>query len=340
MARGRRDQLSDRIGRLDRRRRWARRRAPVWFVVSMLVISLVWALGVLVGLAMVARGWSWITGQGFADVALWGWAPEVIAALTLLMLAVVFLVLFQAGTRGVSHKELTSLGELDEPADQSRAVNVSAELAIGLGVSAPTVRLLDDPAPNALSIPHRRWGPTLVVTSGTDALARDELEALIAHELVHRHAPDARWAAAAQWGVARMRSAGYVMLTIGSFLLLTAIWVLSQGGSFLPSFFAGGTALLVLGWVVETLVKPVGRRLRSDADQLADVGTVHLARHPEAFGRLCEKLAADARTVDVSAHHLDHLWFKDAADTTAAAAAELRRRAADAYHAANRVQPS
>lgn len=329
-----RPELTDRIGRLDHRRRMAQLRAPIWFGLSMLVIAVMWAAAVVVGLAMLARGWSWLTGAGFADVPLWGWAPEVVATATVLLVLAVFLVFFQAGARGVGPATLEALGDLDEPAIGSRIANVATELAIGLGAEPPVVRILDDPAPNALSIPHRRWGPTLVVTTGANGLARDELEAILAHELVHRHAPDARWAAAAQWGLARVRSAGFALLGLGSFLAVGAFYALTEAEVFLPTPFLGGVALAGLGWLVEALVGPAGRRLRADADRLADVGTVHLARHPEALARVCARLAADTRTVAVSAHHLDHLWFKDVGGGSEAARDEMARRAGDAEHAA------
>ncbi len=340
MARARaRADLTDRIGELDRRRRFAQLRAPIWFAFSMFVIALVWAAAILVGFAMLARGWSLITGQDIDDVALWGWAPGVIGGLTLLLIAAVFLTLLQAGARGVGPKAMAPLGSLDEPDSGSRLDNVSAELAIGLGVDPPTLRVLDDPAPNSLSIPHRTWGPTIVLTAGTDALARDELEAMLAHEIIHLHAPDARWAAAAQWGLARLRAAGYIVLGIGGFLVVASVAALFEAGLFLPTPFLGGVALAALGGVAETLVGPAAQRLRADADRLADVGTVHLARHPDALARLCERLAADPQTIGVSANHLDHLWFEEVTESPDLAKAELIRRAADARAQAGAARP-
>lgn len=336
---GERAELTDRIGQLDRRRSFARLRAPIWFGFSMFVIALVWAAGILVGFAMLARAWSLVTGQDIEDVALWGWAPEVVAGVVVLLVLAVFLALVQAGARGVDPKVVAPLGSLTEPDPRSRVANVLTELAIGLGVEPPSLRLLDDPAPNSLSLPLRRWGPTIVLTSGTEALARDELEAMLAHELVHLHAPDARWAAAAMWGLARLRAAGYAVMAIGGFLAVAAIGAFTELSLFLPTPFLGGVALLVLGWVAERLVDPVGRRLRHDADRLADVGTVHLARHPDALARLCDHLAADERRVGVSANHLDHLWFEEVTESTGAARDELIRRAADARAQASTAQP-
>lgn len=185
----------------------------------------------------------------------------------------------------------------------------------------------------------RGWGPTIVVTSGTEALARDEMEAMLAHELIHLHAPDARWAAAAMWGLARLRAAGYAVLAIGGVLTIGAVAGFTEAGLFLPTPFLGGLALLALGWVAERLVDPVGRRLRHDADRLADVGTVHLARHPDALARLCDHLAADTEKVAISANHLDHLWFEDVTDPPEAARDELVRRAADAREQAGATRP-
>ena len=331
--------LSDRIGQLDRRRWLSRARAPIWFVISVFLAAMAWALGIVVVVAMLARGWSLFTGAEIEEVPIWGWAPAAVVGVVTLVVLVVFATLVGAGLLGVSHKVLAPLGSRRPPAPGERIGNLVHEVALGLGIDPPRVEIVTDPAPNMLSIPVRGRGLTIVATSGTALLVRDELEAMVAHELIHRYAPDARWVVAAQFAVARARQAGLVVLSVGGLLAVGSVWALLEASVFLPTPFVGGLALLAIGGITEWVIKPVGRQLRSDADQLADVGTVHLTRHPEALARVCDRLCDDAQQVAVSCDVLDLLWFELRGDTPQQGVAELRRRADAAYAAAGLPRP-
>ncbi len=92
-----------------------------------------------------------------------------------------------------------------DPAREARLVNLTESLCLGFGLAAPGVVVLDNPAPNALTLGRSARSATLVVTSGAlDLFDRMELEAVIAHELAHLKRGDT--AAAARV----MRAFGFV----------------------------------------------------------------------------------------------------------------------------------
>lgn len=305
----------------------------------MVLAAMAWALGIIVVTAMLARVWSLLTGADIEDVPVWGWGAVVVVLAAILVGLVVFVTLVSAGLLGVSHKVLDPLGPGRPPAPGERIGNLVHEVALGLGIDPPAVEIVTDPAPNVLSVSIRGRGPTIVATTGTERLARDELEAMLAHELIHRYAPDARWVVAAQFAVARARQAGLVVLSVGGLLAFGAFAALYEGGIFLPTPLFGGLALTMIGGFAEWIIKPAGQRLRADADQLADVGTVLLTRHPEALARVCDRLSVDDKQVEVSDDVLDLLWFEFRGEEPEEGVAELRRRADAAYAAAGLVRP-
>lgn len=326
-----------RLRALDERKRWARLRAPLWVVAGAAVAGISAAAGVLVLLALVAWAWSRLLGRKLADVPVWGLVDEVLVAVGALVAAVLALTVVGYGLFGAPRRVLRQLGA--EPAAggdaaAQRAINVVIELAIGLDVVAPPVLVLDDEAPNALSV--RRWNErTIVVTRGLLALPRAEIEAVLAHELAHLYAVDSRWTTAAESSLTRSHQIAGAVAAVGTLLM--------AGSYYLEIWSAmiGGALIAGAGLVGGKLVGGLLPRIRAESDELADVAAVRLARHPAALGEVCARLAADDTAVASAPTAARLLWFELVPDdtvTAAAAADELRRRAAAAYAEA-RVPP-
>jgi len=67
-----------------------------------------------------------------------------------------------------------------------RVEDVTESLCAALGLPAPTIRLVHDPAPNGVSFGRDADSATLLFTSGlVDGVDRIELEGVLAHELSH-----------------------------------------------------------------------------------------------------------------------------------------------------------
>lgn len=77
-------------------------------------------------------------------------------------------------------------GRAVDPVHEARLVNVTDSLCASLGVAQPELRVLEDPAPNAIVIGVKPSTAVLVCTTGLlSILDRLELEGLVAHELSH-----------------------------------------------------------------------------------------------------------------------------------------------------------
>ncbi|MCU1351885.1 MAG: Zn-dependent endoprotease HtpX [Acidimicrobiales bacterium] len=301
--------VPERIRDLDKRRAWAKARAPLWFTVGLAIISVFNAMLVVVLLAGAARLTSWANHHRFADAAVWRWLPfavEGMAALAfVLSLAYLLLHVVSAAPNAI----LRDIGATHLPDGEATQVrNVVAALAIGLGTTPPELWVVDDPAPNALSVRNRRR-KVLAFTTGLNALPRTEIEAVCAHEMAHLHAIDAQWVAAAGASVTRARR--YADATTGLGILAIVLFL---GGLkvdvFLPSWAAIGVVMVVLGTVTKALLKRMNERIRSEADDLADVAAVHLAGNPYALGTVLDRLATDARRVRRSSWRSELLWFE------------------------------
>lgn len=103
------------------------------------------------------------------------------------LLALGLLVVAAAAVAGAPGRLLAHLPV--RPVDavgEARLVNLVEALCVADGLPVPELRVLEDPAPNALVLGRAARDAVLVVTSGLLALLdRMELEALVAHELSH-----------------------------------------------------------------------------------------------------------------------------------------------------------
>jgi len=68
----------------------------------------------------------------------------------------------------------------------ARLINIVDGLCAGYGLSRPQLRIVDDPAPNAITLGRSSRSAVVICTAGLfDLLDRMELEGLISHELAH-----------------------------------------------------------------------------------------------------------------------------------------------------------
>jgi hypothetical protein len=88
--------------------------------------------------------------------------------------------------RTVERRVLEETGAVVVEDDSEREVrNLLDGLAIAAGIPAPRFAVVEDPAPNAFSVGTRPDRALVAVTSGLiDVLSRDELEAVLAYEVV------------------------------------------------------------------------------------------------------------------------------------------------------------
>jgi Zn-dependent protease with chaperone function len=147
----------------------------------------------------------------------------------------------------------------------ARLGNVAAGMAIAIGEPEGRVAVIDAEVPNAGAFPTRS-GNLVVATSGAvDVLGRDELEGLVASQLVVAGDRWVRWATAAQ-------------------LVQAPRFALLFGAVFVNPVFMPAAFLAFFG----------GRYADGARDLVADAAAVGATRNPEPLVRALRRLATHA----------------------------------------------
>lgn len=347
---------------LDRRRGWARIAAVVACLFGTLVFGLCIAGLVLLGFAGVARFWSFWGDTDFEDVPIWKWAPGGAGVGAAVVVALSLLGAFFYYWRGAGRQVLREVHAAPaDPVRHRQFLNIAEELAIGIGRRAPAVWVVPEEVPNALSV-RTSADRVLVLTEGCAELPRDEIEAICAHEFGHLWADDAHWVTSGMVVLARARQlSGWI--TIGGIAVVMLVVALAWKSEFelvLWSTGLMGVAAAVLGLIAHYPLRRLEVAVRRNADKIADVVAVKLARNPESLGGVCERLGRHRGRVRHVGWRSELLWFEAIEDAANAAPArhfmadpdedatiaeleremerrcadELRRRAQAAYAAA------
>jgi len=207
--------------------------------------------------------------------------------------------------------------ELIEPAtpEQKQLVNVVEEMAIASGLPRPKIWLVPDNDPNAFATGRDAATASVAVTDGLlRQLSRDELQAVIAHEMAHIRNLDVR----------------LMTLLAG---MVGAIALLSEGmGRMIGRGGRGGSggrrsggkggnplALIILVlWLLTLVIAPIVSRLLAMAvsrkrEYLADATGAQITRNPMALATALEKLAGAAEATKAITRGAAHLCIVDPA---------------------------
>jgi heat shock protein HtpX len=209
----------------------------------------------------------------------------------------------------------TGAWELVEPAtpQQKQLVNVVEEMAIASGLPRPKIWIVPDPDPNAFATGRDAADASVAVTEGLlNLLSRDELQAVVAHEMAHIRNLDVRLMTllAGMVGAIALLSEGLGrMLGRGGGRTLR----LGGGGGRRSGGKGNPLALVILVlWLLTLVIAPVVSRLLAMAvtrkrEYLADASGSQFTRNPMALATALEKLAGAAdptRSITQGAAHL------------------------------------
>lgn len=164
--------------------------------------------------------------------------------------------------------------------------NVVDEMTIASGLPHPQLYVIPDPDPNAFATGKDPDHACIAVTQGlVEKLSREELQAVVAHEMSHIRNFDTR------------------MMTVVA-ALAGAVMLMSEFGLRSMSFGGGkkrgrgglGPVILVL-WLVAMILAPIVTQLLSMAvsrqrEYLADASGAELTRNPRALAAALEKIDA------------------------------------------------
>jgi heat shock protein HtpX len=197
---------------------------------------------------------------------------------------------------------------------QRQLVNVVEEMAIASGIPKPKVYVVPDPDPNAFATGRDAATASIAVTEGLlGALNRDELQAVVAHEMAHIRNLDVRLMTllAGMVGAIALMSDGMGrMLRGGRYTGGGGGGRRSSGGG-----KGGGNplGLIVLAlWLLTLIVAPVVSRILAMSvsrkrEYLADASGAQFTRNPLALAAALQKLAAataPTRSITSGAAHL------------------------------------
>ncbi len=195
-----------------------------------------------------------------------------------------------------------------KPADPQRdrqLINIVESLAIGAGIPAPRVYIVEDSAPNAFATGRNPKHGAVAVTRGLLAkMSRDELEGVIAHELAHIKNRDTLVMTIA------VTLVGIIVLLADIFL--RAMWF---GGSGRDDNRGGAWPIAVIGLIL-LIVAPIFAQLMQFAisrrrEFLADAEAVLITRYPPGLIGALEKLKGDQTVVRTASRATAHLWIEE-----------------------------
>jgi heat shock protein HtpX len=189
--------------------------------------------------------------------------------------------------------------------------NVVEEMAIAGGLPKPAVYLIPDSDPNAFATGSGPERSAVAVTAGLlDALDRDELQAVVSHEMAHVKNYD-------------VRLMTVVAALVGSVLLISD-WGrrgLGWGGGRRRSSRdggGGGAVMLVFFvlWILSLILAPLIARLVAMAvsrerEYLADASGSELTRNPLALASALEKIDAAKEPTPSIKQGVAHLCIAD-----------------------------
>src|SRR5437016_1282184 len=190
----------------------------------------------------------------------------------------------------------TGAREVIDPTDpkEKQLVNVVEEMSIAAGVPRPRIWIVDDPDPNAFATGTDPLHAHLAVTQGLlDLCSRDELQAVIGHELGHVKNLDVR-----------------LMTTLAALVGAVALMhdgasrVFRPGGGSRDEGRKAGPLLLVLlvVWIVSWILAPIIAQLLAlgvsrKREYLADAMSAQFTRNPLALASALQKIeGAEAPT--------------------------------------------
>jgi heat shock protein HtpX len=209
----------------------------------------------------------------------------------------------------------TGAWELIEPGtpEQKQLMNVVEEMAIASGLPKPRVWIVPDTDPNAFATGRDAATANLAVTEGLlAALSRDELQAVVAHEMGHVRNLDVRVMTllAGMIGAIALLSDGLGRM-IGRAGRASRAGGRRGGGKGNPL----GIVILVL-WLLTLVVAPVIARVLAMAvsrkrEYLADATGAQLTRNPMALASALEKLAGATAATESITRGAAHLCIVD-----------------------------
>jgi heat shock protein HtpX len=207
---------------------------------------------------------------------------------------------------------LTMTGaKLIQESDNPKLFGLVQEITIASGLPMPKVAIVEDSAPNAFATGRNPEHALIAFTTGIlDAMDRDQLQGVIAHEMAHVGNRDTLVSAVAA------TTAGVIALI--SDILMRMMWF---GGGRRDRDSNGNPIMLVVSLVVLILAPIAAMMLKSaisrKRESLADATAGAFTRNPAGLRSALEVLAADSTVVRQKSTAVAHIWIESPLDAKA-----------------------
>ena len=207
---------------------------------------------------------------------------------------------------------LTMTGaKLIQESDNPKLFGLVQEITIASGLPMPKVAIVEDSAPNAFATGRNPEHALIAFTTGIlDAMDRDQLQGVIAHEMAHVGNRDTLVSAVAA------TTAGVIALI--SDILMRMMWF---GGGRRDRDSNANPIMLVVSLVVLILAPIAAMMLKSEIsrkrESLADATAVAFTRNPAGLRSALEVLAADSTVVRQKSTAVAHIWIESPLDAKA-----------------------
>ncbi len=179
--------------------------------------------------------------------------------------------------------------------------NVVEELSIAAGQPMPRIYLINDTAMNAFATGRNPKHAVVAITIGLrQKLNRDELQAVMAHELSHVRHYDILYAT-------------LMAVLVGTLVMLCDIFLRSlwfgagsrrrrsrdsQGGGWLQLVLL--VIAVILAIIAPILARIIQMALSRQREYLADAGAIELTRNPDGLASALAKLTNDEEVLEVA----------------------------------------
>ena len=198
--------------------------------------------------------------------------------------------------------------KLIQESDNPKLFNLIHEVTIASGLPMPKVAIVVDSAPNAFATGRNPEHALIAFTTGIlDAMDRDQLQGVIAHELAHVANRDTLVSAVAA------TTAGAIAIL--SDMLTRMMWF---GGGRDRDRNGGNPIALVFSLLILILAPLAAMLLRSaisrKRESLADATAVAFTRNPAGLRSALEVLAADSTVVHQKSTSVAHIWIESPLD--------------------------
>jgi len=205
---------------------------------------------------------------------------------------------------------LTMTGaKLIQESDNPKLFNLIHEVVIASGLPMPKVAIVIDSAPNAFATGRNPEHALIAFTTGIlDAMDRDQLQGVIAHEMAHVANRDTLVSAVAA-------------TTAGAIAILSDMLtrMMFFGGGRDRNREGGGNPIALVISLVILILAPLAAMMLKSAisrkrESLADATAVAFTRNPAGLRSALEVLAADSTVVQQRSTAVAHIWIESPLD--------------------------